>query len=223
MTRPLAACRQQMANQPYQQPLEAGEFFSDGMASRPAVPGTVPRGTDQDSESLQGEQAAGKSRDEFPFALTIAIITRGQERYNVYCAPCHDRTGYGEGMVVQRGFTKARSFHLPELRDVTKVDDKGTVWWRFTDGPPEWIGTDVVFNLTQKGNVLTGTAGPADRQWKIEKGVVDDTKVSFQVQQPDGPLRSFKLTLVKGRLTGLQTLEFQGQTAEVTVEADRAK
>jgi cytochrome c553 len=111
-----SACRQQMANQPYQQPLEASEFFSDGMASRPAVPGTVPHGTEQDSQPPPGEQVAGKSRDEFPFALTIAAITRGQERYNVYCAPCHDRTGYGEGMVVQRGFTKARSFHLPELR-----------------------------------------------------------------------------------------------------------
>ena len=113
----LAACRQQMANQPYQQPLEASEFFSDGMASRPAVPGTVPHGTDQDSQLPPSDQVAGKSRDEFPFTLTIAVIARGQERYNVYCAPCHDRTGYGEGMVVQRGFTKARSFHLPELRD----------------------------------------------------------------------------------------------------------
>jgi cytochrome c553 len=110
------ACRQQMANQPYQQPLEASEFFSDGMASRPAVPGTVPRGTDPDIQLPRDDQLGGKNRDEFPFALTIAVIARGQERYNVYCAPCHDRTGYGEGMVVQRGFTKARSFHLPELR-----------------------------------------------------------------------------------------------------------
>jgi Cytochrome C oxidase, cbb3-type, subunit III len=113
----LAACRQQMANQPYQQPLEASEFFSDGMASRPAVRGTVPHGTDQDSQLPRSDQVAGKGQDGFPFALTIAVIARGQERYNVYCAPCHDRTGYGEGMVVQRGFTKARSFHLPELRD----------------------------------------------------------------------------------------------------------
>ena|SRR5919109_1202102 len=113
----LAACRQQMANQPYQQPLEASEFFSDGMASRPAVPGTVARGTEPDSQLPRDDQLADKNRDEFPFALTIGDIARGQERYNVYCAPCHDRTGYGEGMVVKRGFTKARSFHLPELRD----------------------------------------------------------------------------------------------------------
>jgi hypothetical protein len=80
------------------------------------------------------------------------------------------------------------------------------------------------FHFTQKGKELTGTVGPeAARQWKIEKGVVDGTKVTFQVQQPDGPLRSFALAYEKGRLAGLQTLEFQGQTAEVTVVAERAK
>jgi hypothetical protein len=80
------------------------------------------------------------------------------------------------------------------------------------------------FHLTQKGKTLTGTVGPsADRQWKIEKGVVDGEKVTFQVQQPDGPLRSFILKLVKDRLQGDQRLEFQGQTAEVTVDAERAK
>lgn len=80
------------------------------------------------------------------------------------------------------------------------------------------------FHFTQKGKELTGTVGPEPaRQWKVEKGVVDGAKVTFQVQQPDGPLRSFTLTHAKGKLEGLQTLEFQGQTAEVTVVAERAK
>jgi hypothetical protein len=80
------------------------------------------------------------------------------------------------------------------------------------------------FHFTQKGKTLTGTIGPEPtRQWKVEKGVVDGTKVNFQVQQPDGPLRTFALTLAKGRLQGMQKLEFNGQTAEVTVDADRAK
>ena len=80
------------------------------------------------------------------------------------------------------------------------------------------------FHLTQKAKVLTGTIGPdAERQWQIEKGVVDGPKVTFQVQQPDGPLRSFTLTHAKGRLQGTQKLEFNGQTAEVTVDAERAK
>jgi hypothetical protein len=80
------------------------------------------------------------------------------------------------------------------------------------------------FHLTQKGKALTGTIGPdAERQWKIEKGVVDGTKVTFQVQQPNGPLRSFTLALAKGRLQGAQKLELNGQTADVTVDAERAK
>jgi hypothetical protein len=80
------------------------------------------------------------------------------------------------------------------------------------------------FHFTQKGKQLTGTVGPEPaRQWKIDKGVVDGAKVTFQVQQPDGPLRSFTLTYAKERLTGTQKLEFNGQTAETTVEAERAK
>src|SRR5687768_6223184 len=110
----LAACRQQMANQPYLQPLEASEFFSDGMASRPPPAGTVLHERAQDTESPEKARLAGKSGGEFPFPLTMAAIARGQERYNIYCAPCHDRVGTGEGMVVRRGFTKARSFHSPE-------------------------------------------------------------------------------------------------------------
>ena len=80
------------------------------------------------------------------------------------------------------------------------------------------------FNFTQKGKELTGTIGPSpDRQWKVEKGVVDGAKVTFQVQQPDGPLRSFALTHAKDKLQGTQKLEFNGQTADVTVEAVRTK
>jgi len=81
------------------------------------------------------------------------------------------------------------------------------------------------FHFIQKGKELTGTIGPEPaRQWKVEKGVVDGAKVTFQVQQlPEGPLRSFTLTHAKDRLQGTQKLEFKGQTAEVTVDAERAK
>ena len=81
------------------------------------------------------------------------------------------------------------------------------------------------FHFTQKGKVLSGTIGPEPaRQWKVEKGVVDGSKVTFQVQQPDGPLRTFNLTHAKGRLQGTQHLALpDGRTAEVTVDAERAK
>jgi hypothetical protein len=81
------------------------------------------------------------------------------------------------------------------------------------------------FHFTQKGKTLTGTIGPEPaRQWKIEKGVVDGAKVNFVVQQPDGPLRTLALTHAKGRLTGTMKLDLpDGQTAEVAVDAERAK
>ena len=69
---------------------------------------------------------------------------------------------------------------------------------------------NVVFNLTQKGNVLTGTAGPPDKQWDIAKGAVTANKATFEVQQPDGPLFKFTLSVVKGRLQGDMTGERDG-------------
>ena len=81
------------------------------------------------------------------------------------------------------------------------------------------------FHFTQKGKVLSGTIGPTpDRQWKVEKGVVDGAKVTFEVTQPEGPTqRSFTLTHAKGRLTGTMKLARGEQTGEAAVEADRAK
>jgi hypothetical protein len=82
------------------------------------------------------------------------------------------------------------------------------------------------FHFTQKGKVLTGTIGPTpERQWKIEKGVVDAAKVTFEVQQPDGgPLRQFTLTHAKGRLQGIMKLTAStGQTLDVNVDAVRAQ
>ena len=82
----------------------------------------------------------------------------------------------------------------------------------FTRQRPD--GTDdvnkVVFNLTQKGKVLTGTSGPPDQQWKVEKGAVNAGKATFEVQQPDGPLFKFTLSIVKGRLQGEMTGERDG-------------
>lgn len=97
---------------------------------------------------------------------------------------------------------------------------------KFTATRPDGTTQSITFtfHFTQKGKALNGTIGPTpERQWKVEKGVVDGAKVTFQVQQTDGPLRSFTLTHAKGRLQGTQKLEFQGQSAEVTVDAERAK
>lgn len=82
----------------------------------------------------------------------------------------------------------------------------------------------VVFTLTQKGKVLTGTAGPGEQQWTIEKGAVNAGKATFQVQQPNGPLFKFTLTIVKGRLQGDMVGERDGVVrGQAKVDAAKAK
>jgi hypothetical protein len=89
-----------------------------------------------------------------------------------------------------------------------------------TEGDPK----DVVFNLAQKGKALTGTAGPADKQWSIEKGAVNAGKATFEVQQPNGPLFKFSLTIVKDRLQGDMAGERDGVVrGHAKVDAARAK
>ena len=89
-----------------------------------------------------------------------------------------------------------------------------------TEGDP----TGVVFNLKQKGKDLTGTAGPADKQWAIAKGAVTAGKATFEVQQPDGPLFKFTLTIVKERLQGDMAGEKDGVVrGHAKVDAARAK
>jgi hypothetical protein len=99
----------------------------------------------------------------------------------------------------------------------------GTLTRTAPDGRTQSI--DWMFDLTQKGKVLTGTTGPnAERQWAIEKGgTVDGEKVNFRVQQPDGPMRTFTLKLVKDRLEGEMLAELKGQSFTAKVDAGRAK
>ena len=88
----------------------------------------------------------------------------------------------------------------------------------------EGNSNQVVFNLTQKGKELTGTAGPAEKQWKVDKGVVDAGKATFEVQQPDGPLFKFALTIVKDHLQGEMTGERDGVVrGHAKVDAAKAK
>jgi mono/diheme cytochrome c family protein len=111
-----AGCRQDMHNQPKYKPLRASTFFADGSSARPLVEGTVARGTLQEDEAFFTGKVGGQLVKELPIALDAAVLDRGQERYNIYCTPCHDATGTGNGMVVQRGYRKPPSFHDERLR-----------------------------------------------------------------------------------------------------------
>jgi len=112
-----AGCRQDMQDQPRVDPLESSAFFSDGRASRPEVEGTVARGhLHEDRLFFTGKDAEGKPVEEMPFPVTMEVLERGRERFDIFCSPCHDRTGGGRGMVVRRGLSQPPSFHIERLR-----------------------------------------------------------------------------------------------------------
>ncbi|HMP90733.1 MAG TPA: cytochrome c [Kiritimatiellia bacterium] len=109
--------RQAMYDQPKLRPLQASEFFENGMASRPLVEGAVARGLLQDDPHMYDGMVDGAFVDSFPFEVDIEVVKRGQQRYNIFCAPCHDQAGTGNGMIVQRGFKQPSSFHDQRLLD----------------------------------------------------------------------------------------------------------
>ena len=115
----LAACRQDMHDQPKYIPLRPSDFFGDGRSERPPVEGAVARGQlNDDAAFYTGKGPDGKPVVEFPFPVTRDTLERGQERFNIYCSPCHDRLGEGNGMIVQRGFRHPPSYHIDRLRKV---------------------------------------------------------------------------------------------------------
>ena len=115
----LTACRQDMHDQPRFIPLRPSGFFEDGRSERPLIEGTVARGHLNDDLALYtGRGPDGKPLDTFPFPVTKDVVARGQERFNVYCSPCHDRTGHGDGMVVRRGYRHPPSYHTDQIRDL---------------------------------------------------------------------------------------------------------
>jgi mono/diheme cytochrome c family protein len=111
----LAGCRQDMHDQPKFFPQRGMPFFQDGRSVRPQVENTVARGQLHEDAYFNTGMVNGKEGDGMPFPATLAVLERGQERYNVYCAPCHSRVGNGNGMVVQRGYRVAGDFHSARL------------------------------------------------------------------------------------------------------------
>lgn len=137
----VAGCRLEMYDQPRYEPLEGSTFFADSQASRQMIAGTVPRNpvwsdrqanfaessggrllgdtlapgdTSAMARRILGEKVDPRSGN--PLPVTRGLLVRGQERYNIFCTPCHGAAGHGDGMIVQRGFPAPPSFHLDRLR-----------------------------------------------------------------------------------------------------------
>ena len=140
----VSSCRRDMQDQPKMKPFRGTSFFGDGLSARPPVEGTVARGylrtdtalytgkknktvtsvsstpapvaTGQVAAAPSGQNAYPDDIDTFPFPITEETVLRGQQRFDIFCSVCHGKTGYGDGMIVRRGFRRAASFHDDRLR-----------------------------------------------------------------------------------------------------------
>lgn len=115
----VAGCRQDMHDTPRYEAFEASDFFADKRAMRPFVEGTVARGMLRDNDLFYTASVDGELTTSLPPEVVVdaALLERGQQRFNIYCAPCHSQLGDGNGMVVQRGYKRPVSFHDQRLRD----------------------------------------------------------------------------------------------------------
>ncbi|HWZ44730.1 MAG TPA: cytochrome c [Candidatus Saccharimonadales bacterium] len=115
----LSGCRQDMHNQPKFIPLRQNDFYADQRASRDPVPGAIARGQlKEDTYFYTGKRGVILGND-LPAGITFSkdLLRRGQERYRIYCTPCHSELGEGRGMIVQRGYQQPPSFHDERLRN----------------------------------------------------------------------------------------------------------
>jgi hypothetical protein len=102
----LTSCRQYMADQPRYNTYQESGFFPDGTSARPLPEGVIPQGFERPQASAA-----------FPFPATMDVLKRGRERFDIFCTPCHDHIGTGQGMAVRRGFRESPpSFHIDRLR-----------------------------------------------------------------------------------------------------------
>jgi mono/diheme cytochrome c family protein len=110
-------CRQDMHDQPKLKPYRSSEFFANGSGLREIPAHTVARGTLRpDTLFYTGKLPDGTITTDLPMPMTRALLLRGQERFNIFCSPCHGALGDGRGMVVQRGYKQPTSYHDERLR-----------------------------------------------------------------------------------------------------------
>lgn len=111
----MAGCRQDMHDQPRFKPLAMSDFYTDLRSARPPVDGTVARGQLHEDAYFYTGKVGNNPGDYMPFPVSADVLARGEQRFNIYCAPCHSRMGDGNGMIVQRGFNQPPSYHIERL------------------------------------------------------------------------------------------------------------
>jgi mono/diheme cytochrome c family protein len=117
LSMPALGCRNEMYDQAKAKPLSESTFFANGQNARPLPPHTVARGfLREDKAMYAGIAPSGSFVTELPLPLTRKLLERGQQRFDIFCSPCHGKQGNGLGMIVQRGFKQPSSFHVERLR-----------------------------------------------------------------------------------------------------------
>ncbi|MCK6685120.1 MAG: cytochrome c [Thermoanaerobaculia bacterium] len=163
-----------MYNQQKYKPLAESSHYPNGMASRSLPAHTVPRGfLREDAALYKGQGADGKFVTAFPVPVTKELLERGQQRFEIYCSPCHSRQGDGLGMVVRRGFKQPPSYHIDRLRQ----ERHGYFFDVITNGfgemngyaaqiPPEdrWAIVSYIRTLQYSQHVNTSELGAEDRR-----------------------------------------------------------
>lgn len=102
--------------QPYYRPLSKTDFFADGRSARLPIDGTVARGELHEDGYLYTGKINNNPGDYMPFPVTAEVLSRGRQRFNIYCTPCHGRVGDGNGFIPSRGFRRPPSYHIDRLR-----------------------------------------------------------------------------------------------------------
>ena len=172
--------RQDMANQPKNKALSPSDFFADGRSERPLVENTVARGS-----LANDELVVAKDSNSFPLPVDQKLLERGQERYNIFCAPCHGLQGDGNGMIATRGMKHPSTFHMDRLRQSTTgyyydvvTNGFGAMYGYDAQIPPSdrWAIIAYVRALQLSRNARAADL-PAELRQKLDKaGVADATK-----------------------------------------------
>ena len=139
-----------MDHQPKYKAQSSSAFFPDSASMRQPVAGTVARGFLRENDVFfKGKDSRGNPVKTAPLPMTLQALKRGQERYDIYCSPCHSRVGDGRGIMVTRGYVPPPTFHSDRLRDIE-------------DGHLYDVITNGIRNMPGYANQV-----PPDDRWKI--------------------------------------------------------
>jgi mono/diheme cytochrome c family protein len=190
----IVGCRLDMHVQPKYLPYEPTTFFSDGRSERQPVQGTIARGHLRLDELFYTGKENGVEADEFPFPIKRADLERGQERYNIYCSPCHDYLGNSYGFIVRRGFPLPASYHIQRLREAPAGHFFGVItngmgaMYSYADRiepADRWRIVAYIRVLQASRNAHLSDVPEADRQkLQQQRAGQDDTQAPSELPQP---------------------------------------